>query len=79
MPKETELDVITRNQTKASLDRQLEENEAIRANATATRTLADATASAMFVNSLAFVFFGIGFVFFGVAAIIFAWKKPKPA
>ncbi|MCK4482089.1 hypothetical protein KAU55_02600 [Candidatus Bathyarchaeota archaeon] len=79
MPKETELDVITRNQTKARLDRQLAENEAIRANATATRTLADATASAMFVNSLAFVFFGIGFVFFGVAAIIFAWKKPKPA
>ena len=75
MPKEIEDDVITRNVTKANLDRQLAQNEAIRANATATKTLAEATVSAMFVNALGFVFFGIGFVFFGVAAIIYAWKK----
>lgn len=67
---------ISLNDTKADLDKKLAETEAIKANATATQTLAGAIATATLINSFAFVFFGLGFIIFGVAAVIFVRRKP---
>jgi hypothetical protein len=62
-----------------NLNRTLAEIDAIKANATATRTLSQATANAALVNSFAFILFGLGFIFFGIAAILFVRKGPKPS
>jgi hypothetical protein len=70
------MDKKTKNED-ATLDKSLAENEAIRANATATTTLAQATASAAMNNSYGYMLFGLGFIIFGIAAIIYAMKRPK--
>jgi hypothetical protein len=61
-----------------NLNRTLAETDAIKANATATRTISQATANAALINSFAFILFGLGFIFFGIAAILFVRKGPKP-
>jgi hypothetical protein len=61
------------------LDRSLAETDAIRANATATRTVSQAMANGMLINSFALILFGLGFIFFGIAAILFVRKGSKTA
>jgi hypothetical protein len=61
----------------ADTNLKLAQIDAIKANATARLAEANALATAIVVNSVAFLFFGFGFVFIGLAAIFYA-RRPKP-